>query len=221
MTVAVVPPSLTVPESSLSLSFTATGVAQTVTITLVNANSWSVGAVEPSDSWLSASKSGNVLTVGVDENTGTTELLGSVVMTPAQDGTPGTSVSLSVTQSGAVAVVPPSLTVPDLLTFTKLFGFKNVPVTLTNEATSWSVGAVAPLGGWLSASKSGDALQLTLLANLGPTRSGSVSLIPAKDGAPGTSVSLSVTQSGTVAVVPPELDCTGILSVSVFYGNGK
>ena len=108
-TVAVVPPpSLTVPEASLSLSFTATGVAQTVTITLVNANSWSVGA---SDSWIQTSvedvNAPNTLSVTVSAHTGTDERSGNVVLTPAQDGTTGTSVSLSVTQSGTVAPVPP------------------------------------------------------------------------------------------------------------------
>ena len=226
-TVAVLPPSLTVPESSLSLSFTATGVAQTVTITLVNANSWSVAA---SDSWIQTSvedvNAPNTLSVTVSAHTGTDERSGNVVLTPAQDGTPGTSVSLSVTQSGTVAVVPPSLTVPEAslsLSFTATGVAQTVTITLVN-ANSWSVAAS---DSWIQTSvedvNAPNTLSVTVSAHTGTDeRSGTCSVDPTRSGRYHWHFREPVGDPiRCCSSRPPEFDCTGILSVSVFYGNGS
>ena len=186
-----------------------------------------MGAVESSDSWIQTSvedvNAPNTLSVTVSAHTGTDERSGHVVLTPAQDGTPGTSVSLSVTQSGTVAVVPPSLTLlPTSLSFTATGVAQTVTITLVN-ANSWSVAAS---DSWIQTSvedvNAPNTLSVTVSAHTGTDeRSGNVVLTPAQDGTPGTSVSLSVTQSGDCSSRPPEFDCTGSLSVSVFYGNGS
>ncbi len=172
-------PTLTVSPTSWSPSY---GSASTSFSVSTNQSSWSYSS---GASWISGSKSGSTLTLSVTANTSTSSRSGSVTVSAG-----GLTRTISVTQAGAPA---PTLTVsPTSWSPTAASASSNFSVSTNQSSWSYSSGA-----SWISGSKSGSTLALSVTANTSASsRSGSVTV-----SAGGLTRTITVTQDGATMTV--------------------